>query len=271
LKRPGNRAPKVRGVTAVPTSECGTFAARFLASYTQCMRPAGFRWTPFVLPLLCLTVLSSCSDLTTVSFDTQALEFSVTASSLEVPVALQDGGRVAELACPAGGSCPSSEAMPVTCERSLCDPAPRTVTAPVGDVIDFDELTGDLSGLFREVDAIQLSELTYTVQLNTLSVDLEAIEIYWGPEGAVDIDPALGVERLATIPSQQARITSSGKADVDPSGSQALSDYLVGSSRRIRLFVRTEVDLEPGGELPEGELSVVAQMTVNVSGPMIIE
>jgi hypothetical protein len=111
----------------------------------------------------------------------------------------------------------------------------------------------------------------YTVELNTLTVDVEAIEIFWGPEGAVDVDPALGVERLATIPAQRARTTSSGEADVDALGSEHLSDYLVDRSRRIRLFARTRVDLEPGGALPEGELSAVAQMTVDVSGPQLLE
>jgi len=236
------------------------------------MHAAGFRWIPRVLSSFLLVVaLTSCSDLGTVSYETQELEFSVMASSLDVPDALRMDGRIAEVPCRPGGMCPSTETLTVTCERSLCDPAPRTVTAPVGDVIDFDELTGDLSVAFRAVDAIVLKKLSYTVQLNTLSVDLEEVEIFWGPEGAVDVDPALGVERLATIPPQRARTTSSGEADVDPAGSQALSDYLVDSSRRIRLFVRTRVDLVPGGALPEGEMSVIAQMTVDVSGPQLIE
>jgi hypothetical protein len=184
---------------------------------------------------------------------------------------LRADGRIAELACSPTGMCPSTEAITVTCEASLCNPAPRTVTSPVGGVIDFDELTGDLSGVFQAVDAIRLSSLMYTVELNTLTVDVEAIEIFWGPEGAVDVDPALGVERLATIPAQRARTTSSGEADVDALGSEHLSDYLVDRSRRIRLFARTRVDLEPGGALPEGELSAVAQMTVDVSGPQLLE
>jgi hypothetical protein len=87
----------------------------------------------------------------------------------------------------------------------------------------------------------------------------------------VDVDPAFGVHRLATIPAQRARMTSSGMGAVDATGSASLSDYLVNSSRRIRLFVRTRVDLEPGDPLPEGEIQAIARMKVDVSGPQLIE
>ncbi len=221
-------------------------------------------------PILALLLLSSCSDIGTVTYETQDVELSVSSGSLEVPMALADGGRIASLPCPTGGMCPSTAGITVTCERSVCNPAPRTITAPVGDVIDFDALLGDLSAAFVVVDAIEVSELSYTVQLNTLTIDLSEIEIFWGPEGAVDVDPALGVHRLATIPAQQARMTSSGMGEVDAAGSAALSDYLVNSSRRIRLFVRTRVDLEPGDPLPEGEIQAVTRMKVDVSGPQIV-
>ncbi|NIS28920.1 MAG: hypothetical protein GWN73_02460 [Actinobacteria bacterium] len=218
-----------------------------------------------------LALVTACSDVGTITYESDDVELSVGASSLEVPSDLAEDGRIAEVSCPMGGMCPSTAALTVTCERSLCNPAPRTITAPVGDVIDFDALVGDLGDTFLVVDEILISEVSYTVQLNTFTVDLGEIEIFWGPEGAVDVDPALGVHRLATIPMQRARMTSSGMAEVDSVGSAMLSDYLVGSSRRIRLFVRTRVDLEPGDPLPEGEIQAVARMTVDVSGPQLIE
>ncbi|MBW2460661.1 MAG: hypothetical protein JRH11_03370, partial [Deltaproteobacteria bacterium] len=183
--------------------------------------------------------LASCGDLAATTFETGEISFSVSAASVEVPMSLQDDGRIADLPCPADGVCPSSELLTLTCERSLCNPAPRTITSDVAGVIDFDELTGDLSFLFRSVDAIEVVELPYTVQANTLSIDLESVQVFWGPEGAVDLDPALGVQLLGTMPSQSARTTSSGFAELDYIGTQALSDYLVSASRRIRIFVRT--------------------------------
>ncbi len=247
---------------------CFAAFARIFYNERMAAGRIGLGRIPVVL-LLIVAPLASCGDLTATTFETGEISFSVSAASVEVPMSLQDDGRIAELPCPADGVCPSSELLTLTCERSLCNPAPRTVTSDVAGVIDFDELTGDLSFLFRSVDTIEIIELSYTVQANTLSVDLDGVEIFWGPEGAVDLDPALGVQLLGAMPFQSARTTSSGFAELDYIGTQALSDYLVSASRRIRIFVRTRIDLEPGGPLPEGDARVVAHMKVRVSGPAI--
>jgi hypothetical protein len=221
-----------------------------------------------LFPVILLAALTSCSDAGSVSVDTGELMFSVSATSLRLPTELRDGDRVASLPCTAG-TCPALDGVTFTCAADVCDPAARTISVPVGEVLDFDALAADFSTLFTVVDAIEVDAIQYVVQLNTLTVSLGELEVHWGPEGAVDIDPAMDVHRLATLPPRAARSTGMGDADIDIAGRDALSDYLVGTSRRIRLFVRTRVDLAPGDPFPEGEANVVVVMRVTARGAVL--
>jgi len=56
---------------------------------------------------------------------------------------------------------------------------------------------------------------------------------------------------------------------IDGAGSAALSDYVVGVSRRVRFFARTQVDLAPGGPIPSGGATVTVNLTVRAIGRII--
>jgi hypothetical protein len=212
-----------------------------------------------------------CDGATSASFRSGELGFSVSATDLGIPDDLRDGStmppRVATIPC-GMTMCPTLDPIAVTCTAGACDPDPTTVTVPAG-VVDFDDVTAELTTLFTVVDRIEITAIDYAVQRNTLNLDLEPIEVFWGPEGAVDVTPEMGVHRLAVVPAVPATTTPSGAAQVDEAGQRALSDYLVDSSRVIRLFARTRVDIAPSDDFPGGDLMASAVLSVTASGSFL--
>jgi hypothetical protein len=161
--------------------------------------------------------------------------------------------------------CPTFDPIAVSCVGGACDPDATTVTVPAG-VVDFDDVTSELNTLFTVVDRIEITGIDYAIQRNTLNLDLEPMEVFWGPEGAVDVTPEMGVHRLAVVPAIAATTTPSGAAEVDAAGQRALSDYLVSSSRVVRLFARTRVDIAPGEDFPGGDLMAGVVLSVTATG-----
>lgn len=221
------------------------------------------------MALAALGLLCSCETPTaTVNFQTGPLLFMARSSQFSLPDELRDGMQVASVPCDPMGRCPTSDTVTIACEAGTCDPQPTEISFPVGDVIDFDELASDLRELFKELDSVEITEISYEVRLNTLTVDTGDIELFWGPEGASDVDSP-GVHRLGVVPSLPARSTAMGLVDLDAEGNAALSDYVVGTSRRVRFFASTTVDLEPGGPFPAGELTVAVDMGVRATGTVL--
>lgn len=219
--------------------------------------------------------IAGCNNTASVTFHTGPVGFEVSAADFGLPPELRDDSTtpptVLSIACGPMGMCPSSSTAgaAITCESGVCNPAPFTITGPVGDVVDFDALSSDLHTLFTRVDHIDVGDVSYTVTQNTLTVDMPPIQIYWGPEGAIDAVPAMGVMRLGTIPATAAWSTPSGQMQIDPAGEQALSDYLVNVSRRVRFFAGTKVDLAPGQPFPDGNLQATVNMTVTAEGQIV--
>lgn len=222
-------------------------------------------WSPWALALL----LVGCDDTVLVQLRSGPQSFDVDADALAVPAALEDPpGTIASLACGPMGMCPTSEAVPVTCEAGVCDPAPRTIGAPVGDVVDVDALVADAVEVLGTVETIEVMEAEYALPRNELTFDLPEIEIFWGPEGAVAVDPAMGVVQLGTIPPIPAGSTSSGAVALSAEGVGALSDYLVRTSRRVRFFARARVDFAPGDPFPAGSARITVDLAVRVTGSL---
>lgn len=217
--------------------------------------------------LLVGAAVSGCNNSVVVQLMSGPQTAELSASAIEVPAELRDGATLASLPCPTG-MCPASEILPLACVGGVCDPEPRTLSAPVGDVIDFDVLLREASTLLRFVDTIEIVRVTYAASPNSLTVNVPEIEIFWGPEGAAGID-APGVGRLGTIPGLAAGTAQDGDMILDPGGSAAMSDYVIGVSRRIRFFARTRVDLAPGGPIPGGGATITVNLTVRAIGRIV--
>ncbi len=220
-------------------------------------------------PLL-LLALVGCDQTTTATFNV-GMEASLSTEDFSVPEALREetasGPRVRELACD-GVPCPSTAEAPVVCTAGICDPEPLTISAQVGDVVDLDELAGDLDDVVGEIDSLEILEVNYQVSRNTLTIPVEDVEILWGPAGAASVD-ASGVQRLGVVPAIAAGSTGEGAVQLDAAGSAGFTSYYETTAHRFKFFVRTGIDLMPAGAFPEGELDVAVTMRVRITGSLL--
>jgi hypothetical protein len=217
--------------------------------------------------LLLLSLSLGCKGGATASFPI-GVEVSVSADELALPDTLRDGDVIASVPCGPMGMCPGTAEAPVTCEADLCDPAPRTISLLVGEV-DVDELAGDVGEIFDSIDTIDIDDVTYRIERNSLTVATTELEIFWGPATAVALDESMGVRRLGTMPALAAGATGEGAVVLDAAGSAAFSRYFEDVSHRFRFFVRTTVDLEPGQPWPAGELEAAVRMAITLEGSLL--
>jgi len=224
------------------------------------------------LPLLLAVGALGCDGTISVRFSTGPQEFEVSTSEVALPTELRDEstGTIQSVMCGPMGMCPPSDLVTLDCTGGVCDPAPRTISVPVGGVVDVDELLADTREVgLRVVDSYDFEQVAYDITLNTLTVPVSEIEVYWGPEAATTIDPALGVRRFGTIGAINAGQTSSGQMNIDGAGAMALSDFLVGGGGRIRFFAQTTVDLDPGDPFPEGAVRMTVNITIRAVGSIV--
>lgn len=228
------------------------------------------RASPVLAVLAAWVLLLACDDTVVVQLQTGPQPFELGTSGLALPPALREetegGARIATVSCGPMGMCPSTEEVPITCEGGVCDPAPRTISTPIGDVVDFDVLAADARSVLRRVETIEVLDARYEIAASTITIDVPEIEVFWGPEGATDVDPATGVVRLGVAPPIPSRSSAPGSLTLDAAGVGALSDYLVGTSRRVRFFARTRIDLAAGDAYPEGDLQASVDLRVRITG-----
>lgn len=216
-----------------------------------------------------LAFVSSCDGTVSVTFRTGPQEFEVSTAELALPDALRDGATIAALPCPMG-ICPPSDAVPLTCTADVCDPAPKTISAP-GGIVDVEALlatSAEVGLTASRVDSYSFDMVSYEIALNTLTIPVDEIQVYWGPEAATAVD-APGVRLLGTVPPIGAGEVRSGQVAIDPAGEAALSDYLVGGGRSIRFFAQTQVDLDPGDPFPEGAVRVAVNLEITAVGSIL--
>jgi hypothetical protein len=216
---------------------------------------------------------SACDDSVVIVVQTGARPVGVDLGTLTVPDELrdeQDGqARLVTIPCGPSMMCPSIDLLPITCEESVCDPAPKTMSMPIGEVVDIDTLAAEARGFLRHVEAIEILEARYEIQSNTLTTEIPAVEIFWGPESATEVDPSMGVVALGVLAAIPAGSLEPGTIALDPGGVEALSDYLVWTSRRVRLLARTTVDLSPGDVIPEGALDATVDLRLRITGSLL--
>lgn len=217
-------------------------------------------------------LLAACDGTISVTFSTGPQEFEVSTLSLGLPTELRDDatGTIASVPCGPTGMCPPASEVTLECVADICDPAPKTLSAPVGSVIDVDSLLAETREVgLRAVDSYVFEEVTYDIQLNTLTMPINEIDVYWGPEAATSIDPALGVRRFGTVPPIAIGQSGTGQVVIDGVGAGELSDYLVSTGSRIRFFAQTTVDMDPGDPFPEGSVRVAVNATIRAVGSIL--
>jgi hypothetical protein len=227
---------------------------------------------PSLLLALAAPLLAACNTPTELALFAGPLEVSFSTAQLALPAGLREGtgagSTLRSIPCgtaplPACPTIDGADQVVLECVAGVCDPAPKTIVTPLGDVVDLDTSSGDLEGLLSTIDRIEVTRIDATIRTNTLTVATAPVDVYWGPEGATGIDET---RHLALIPAVAAGSTTLGPVVLDPAGVDGLSDHLVGVSRRVRFFGRTRIDLVPGGPFPEGALDMEVLVAVRALG-----
>lgn len=226
----------------------------------------------FALALTALALVA-CNNAIVVELQTGEQTFDVAASAFGLPTNLRDDSSgsavIGSVDCSSTGICPSTTEVPVDCNGSgICDPAAISVSVPVGDVIDFDELLQSAGTLLRLVDGIEIESVTYNASPNSLNIDLPPTTVLWGAESATETSSSLlPIGTIPVIP--HGPMPTSGMMDIDQDGSAALGDYIVHTSRRVRIFARTSVDLSPGDAFPDGMATITVNVRVRAIGRIV--
>lgn len=223
------------------------------------------------LLLAFLATLTSCGGGVSATFSA-GVELEISTEDFDLPEELREEGpsgpRIRDLPCGPMGMCPSSPSVAILCEGGRCDPEAQTVSVPVGDVVDFDDIASSLDEGFGNIDSIEILDVDYQVSSNTLSVATGDVEIFWGPPGSVGIaDP--GVQRLGRVPPIAAEMTGEGTVVLDAEGAAALTRHFEEVGHSYQFFASTVVDLEPAGAFPEGTLQVAVRLRVRISGSLL--
>lgn len=221
-----------------------------------------------VLVAMMLATLSGCDGTIDITIETpaDALRFELRDTDLRLPEELRDGDGVARLMCDDVSPCPPMlDDQSFLCVDNVCDPQVRIVVLPVGDVIDFEQINSQLRDVVGNIEAIHIDFVRYNVTQNDLNVPLDAVELAWGPAQATDLYSD-GVGPFGRITQWS---LGTNDVDLNEGGIDRLSDYLVDTSRQIRLFARTEIDLVPGQPFPAGALVTDLQLAITVTGRVL--
>ncbi len=215
-----------------------------------------------------LVGLSACDGTVDVTVETppDALRFEVRDTDLAVPEALRSGDLVATLACDDTQPCPPSIGeWGFACIESVCDPNPLPIVLPVGEVIDFEQLNSELREIVGDIEAIHIDFVRYNVTQNDLTVPLDPVELAWGPAQATDFTSP-GVFPLGRIEQWG---LGQNELDLHAQGVAELSNFLVHTSRQIRILARTQVDLAAGQAIPLGAIVTDLQLSITVTGRVL--
>ena len=230
-----------------------------------------------------VTVLgvAGCSSLEpSVTFQSNTGDVSLNVSSISsgfagsLPTTSGPNGLELQSICCNSSSCPSSPGCPsdVTaggytiqfqCQASLCDPVPFYVDGTAASV-DFSALS---STYLKVLSHVELKAADYQITQNSLNFAMEPIEIYWGSAGATAWNSA-GTHLLGTVPMISAMQTGQGSIALDSAGNAALTSYLAGTSKQVKLFYRTRLDLAPGEPIPGGSVTVRMIFTIKATGSL---
>lgn len=226
--------------------------------------------SPLVCGLLATAslLLIGCLDSSVTFPVSRTIEFS--SSDFAIPASYTEnapsGLRVPSVSCTSTAQCPMAQGIDVVCDGGgECNPEPFAVTVAAQD-IDLSEVTDTR---FAVVDTMSLRRVEYAILTNSFNTDLPELEIWWGPPGVSDIDPTMGVMPLATMPSVPAGTTPTGELSIDAAGNAALTDHLENISPEFRVFLRANVDIDPGDPVPQGMLSARVQLVVTASGRLL--
>jgi hypothetical protein len=221
----------------------------------------------------CSALTGSCTFPTIIDVPVGPFQYQVTSDRVMIPMQFQDtsSGTIATLMCQDDSQCPQLGAgkPAVHCVANACDPDPFVFELAT-NAIDLN-MNATVQRYGDHVNSIAVTDAHVVATNQGLLLPVGPTELYWGPESAVDTNSP-GVYHFGTIPVVQAPAGGdSGDQQValDSAGSAALSDYLVHTSRTLKLFARPSIDVGPGTPLPSGMLTLALTISVHIEGQLV--
>ncbi len=119
------------------------------------------------------------------------------------------------------------------------------------------ELT-DYNGLFKEM---RIEQLTYTVTENSMTTDLEEVQLAFGPLGMAALDDPDAV-LVASLPPIPAGFTGEGTGQTFPQNAAAASKHVFDLD--FGMVSGSEISVRKDEPLPEGKLKIDIAVTVTL-------
>lgn len=221
--------------------------------------------------VLALAGGAACSPRAVVDVGIGPYDYTVDSAQWMIPPELQSAMlSVPRIPCNADPDCPQLGASfpAIHCVSNACTPDPFAVVIP-SPVFDLND-NAQVRQYGDHFTSIQVTTTYYHITPRDFRISVGPTDVYWGPEAATGLDSE-GVTHFGTIPvvTLDGSTVVDGEIAIDADGSTALSNYLVNTSRRVKLFVQPRITLAPGTMLPTGSVVLQAALIVRVEGQLV--
>jgi len=209
------------------------------------------------------------SDVTETDFALPMKSYSFNASMFNVPSALTQDvpcgtGQIVTDCCnpPAPLPAPDCNANTVTCEpnASGANVCTAQVTVSQATPINLGQEVPALNSITGVLN-IKIKKISYTVNDNTLSVNLPDVVLYVAPQGVTDPnDPS--AQKFGTMPAIAAMATPAGDVVLEPNAAQVLNTYTKNIQSPFTLIAATTLKVS---KAPTGKIDMTISGTLAAS------
>lgn len=212
------------------------------------------------------------SDITSVKFNLppRSYDFSTTQAGLNLPAA-----ELPSVPCSATADCcglvslvvPGIDCSPIICDAPSGTCALTATIESPPQTVDLKSQAPELQGYSNQtVLDVTISQISYTIPLNTLNVDLPPIQLFVAPSGTTSAsDPA--AKKFGTVPAIAAGSTAPGKVTLDPAGQDAFVGFAHNFGTPFVFLASTTVVAAGGTPVPMGTMrvTITGQLTAKPS------
>jgi hypothetical protein len=224
-----------------------------------------------------LVGLSACgllsSDITKVTFTLPSKTVAFDTASLNIPsgntVAVPCGpGQIVMDCCnpPAPLPAPDCNSVNITCAANpqgmnVCT---AEVTVSQSSTLNLGQEVPQLASA-TSLANLSISQISYTVDSNTMNVDLPPAIIYLAPNGVTDSTDTRA-KRFGTVPVIPAGTTPTGNVSLEPDATTTFSSFTHDLKTPFNLILTTTVDVPSGTPIPSGavQITVTGKMSASL-------
>jgi hypothetical protein len=224
-----------------------------------------------------LVGLSACgllsSDITKVTFTLPSKTVQFDTSSLNIPsgntVAVPCGsGQIVMDCChpPAGLPAPDCNAVNIICAANPqgTDVCTAEVTVSQSQTLNLGQEVPQLASA-TSLANLSISQITYSVDSNTMNVDLPPAVIYLAPSDVTDPTDTRA-KRFGTVPVIPAGTTPTGSVSLEPDATTTFGAFTHDLRTPFNLILTTTVDVPSGSPIPSGavQITVTGKMSASL-------